>query len=166
MAWMNLFLLDVWITCTKALISAQFNQNRNYAASDKDKGRYKHEKIQSRNKFFLHAPTIMINNTKINVSFITEKVLLNKNGTLLEYDYSLLKKRAFWSKNPRTLAQWGSILSQPNIYSLIKQVPTFHDATTSFSIKKCWRTFAEVQFWWGLTTSRIWVVFLIGWKVA
>lgn len=102
---MNLFLLDVWITCTKALISAQFNQNRNYAASDKDKGRYKHEKIQSRNKLFLHAPTIMINNTKINVSLIIEKVLLNKNGTLLEYDYSLLKKRAFWSKNPRTPAQ-------------------------------------------------------------
>lgn len=108
----------------------------------------------------------MINNTKINVSLIIEKVLLNKNGTLLEYDYSLLKKRAFWSKNPRTPAQWGSILSQPNIYSMIKQVPTFHDATTGFSIKKCRRTFAEIQFWWGLTTSQIWVVFLIGWKIA
>ena len=88
----------------------------------------------------------MINNTKINVSLIIEKVLLNKNGTLLEYDHSLLKKRAFWSKNPRTPAQCGSILSQPNIYSMIKQVPTFHDATTGFSIKKCQRTFAEIQF--------------------
>ncbi|KAM7445055.1 28S ribosomal protein S5 [Porites harrisoni] len=33
----NEALQDVWVTCTKALISAQFIQNRNYAASDKDK---------------------------------------------------------------------------------------------------------------------------------
>lgn len=108
---------------------------------------------------------MMINNTKINVSFIIEKVSLNKNGTLQEYDYWVLKKRAFWSKNPRTPAQWGFILSQPNIYSLIKQVPTFHDATTGFSIKKCQRTFAEIQFWWGLTTSQIWVVFWLAEKL-
>ena len=43
---------------------------------------------------------MMINNTKINVSFIIEKVSLNKNGTLQEYDYSVLKKRAFGPKIP------------------------------------------------------------------
>lgn len=43
------------------------------------------KKIQSRNKFFPRASTIIINDTKINVSFIIEKALLNKNGMIIQF---------------------------------------------------------------------------------
>ena len=55
---------------------------------------------------------MMINITKISVSFIIEKALLNKNGALLENDYSVLKKKAFCSKNPRTP---NGVLSSVNL---------------------------------------------------